>query len=216
MNDIFKNNEVTLSGEIISGFDYSHEMHGEKFYMFTLRTPRLSGEFDYIPVMVSERLVDVKKDYTGTFTSIVGQFRSYNRHDEDKSRLVLSVFAREINITECEELECEELEGVQSNQVFLDGYVCKPTTYRKTPFGREITDVLLAVNRPYGKSDYIPCILWGRNAKFAGNFEVGQRVRLWGRIQSREFQKKLSESEYETRTAYEVSASKVAVVVDEN
>ena len=132
-----------------------------------------------------------------------GQFRSYNRHEEKKNRLVLSVFVRELEFTE------EELENSKTNQIFLDGYICKPPVYRKTPLGREIADILLAVNRPYGKSDYIPCICWGRNARFASGFEVGGHTQIWGRIQSREYMKKIDEEESEKRIAYEISVSKL-------
>ena len=132
-----------------------------------------------------------------------GQFRSYNRHEEKKNRLVLSVFGRELTFVE------EEDDSVETNLIELNGYICKPPVHRMTPLGREIADVLLAVNRPYGKSDYIPCICWGRNANFARSFEVGGRLHIWGRIQSREYIKKLSETETEKRTAYEVSVSKL-------
>jgi single-stranded DNA-binding protein len=135
-----------------------------------------------------------------------GQFRSYNRHEEDRNRLVLSVFAREISFVE------EELDGAKTNNILLDGYICKAPVYRKTPLGREIADLLLAVNRPYGKSDYIPCICWGRNARYASSFEVGEHVQVLGRIQSREYVKKLSEVETEKRVAYEVSVSKLECV----
>ena len=138
-----------------------------------------------------------------------GQFRSYNRHEEMKNRLILSVFVREITFVE------EELDGAKTNQIFLDGYICKQPVYRKTPLGREIADVLLAVNRPYGKSDYIPCICWGRNARFVEQFEVGTHIQLWGRIQSREYQKKIGEDEYEKRVAYEVSVSKLEYLEEE-
>ena len=164
---------------------------------------RLSDSEDRIPVMVSERLVDVTQDYIGEYVEIHGQFRSYNRHEEKHNRLVLSVFSRELKFVE------EEDETVPVNQIFLDGYICKPPVYRKTPLGREIADVLLAVNRPYGKSDYIPCICWGRNARYASAFEVGGHVLIWGRIQSREYMKRIGENETEKRVAYEVSVSKL-------
>lgn len=153
--------------------------------------------------MISERLIDVTQDYKGEFIQVTGQFRSYNRHEEKKNRLVLSVFAREVTFVE------EEDDKVKSNQIFLDGYICKPPIYRKTPLGREIADMLIAVNRPYGKSDYIPCISWGRNARFTSGFEVGGHVQIWGRIQSREYVKKLEGEVTERRTAYEVSVSKM-------
>lgn len=200
---VFENNQVSIVGEVISGFTYSHEVFGESFYMMELSVNRLSESSDIIPVMISERLLDVEQNYIGKYAHIQGQFRSYNRHEEVKNRLVLSVFAREVRIEE------EPDESVKPNLIFLDGFVCKPPIYRKTPLGREIADILLAVNRPYGKSDYIPCICWGRNARYADGFSVGGHVQIWGRIQSREYQKKLSETEYEKRVAYEVSVSKL-------
>lgn len=209
MKEVIKNNKVTIMGEIVSGFTFSHEIYGEEFYMMDVHCKRLSESFDTIPVMVSERLMDVEKDYSGQLVSISGQFRSYNRHEERKNRLILSVFAREIEFLD------EVPDGSESNQIFLDGYICKEPVYRKTPLGREIADVLLAVNRPYGKSDYIPVILWGRNARYATYFKVGERMRVWGRIQSREYMKKIDEENVERRIAYEVSVSKIAEGTDE-
>ena len=203
MDKIIENNQVTVMGEIASEFEFSHEVFGEGFYMLELLVKRLSDSFDRIPVMISERLIDVTKDYRGEFIQISGQFRSYNRHKEKKNRLVLSVFAREAVFAEATD------DKIKSNQIFLDGFICKPPVYRKTPLGREIADMLVAVNRPYGKSDYIPCISWGRNARFAANFEVGSRVQIWGRIQSREYVKRLEDDRTEKRTAYEVSVSKL-------
>ena len=203
MDKFFDNNKVSICGEIVSGFTYSHDVFGEGFYLFDLNVNRLSEAADVIPVMVSERIIDVEEDYVGKIARISGQFRSYNRQDSGRSRLVLSVFAREVNFID--EVYCDE------NDIFLDGFVCKTPIYRKTPLGREIADLLLAVNRPYGKSDYIPCILWGRNARFSESFEIGERIKVWGRIQSREYQKKISETEFEKRTAYEVSVSKVEI-----
>ncbi len=200
---IIENNQVTIMGEIVSTFEFSHEVFGEGFYMVDVSVRRLSNSVDTIPVMISERLIDVECDYRGEFLMVSGQFRSYNRHDEQKNRLVLSVFAREVSFIE------EELDGAKTNNILLDGYICKLPIYRKTPLGREIADLLLAVNRPYGKSDYIPCICWGRNARFASAFEVGEHVQVLGRIQSREYVKKLSETETEKRTAYEISVSKL-------
>ena len=200
---IIENNQVTIMGEIASPFFFSHEVYGEGFYMVDVQVKRLSNSEDRIPLMVSERLIDVSQDYIGEFIMVSGQFRSYNRHDEQKNRLVLSVFVREVEFIE------EELDGAKTNNIFLDGYICKLPVYRKTPLGREIADLLLAVNRPYGKSDYIPCIFWGRNARFASTFEVGEHVQVIGRIQSREYIKKLSETETEKRVAYEVSVSKL-------
>lgn len=176
--------------------------------MVDILVKRLSNSEDRIPVMISDRLIDVSEDYSGEFIMVSGQFRSYNRHDEQKNRLVLSVFAREVSFIE------EELDGAKTNSILLDGYICKLPVYRKTPLGREIADLLLAVNRPYGKSDYIPCICWGRNARFASAFEVGEHVQVLGRIQSREYVKKLSEIDTEKRVAYEVSVSKLECLED--
>ena len=200
---MFENNQVSLVGEIVSDFTFSHEVYGEKFYMTEMSIIRISQFADYIPVMISERLVDVTADFKGVFISVNGQFRSFNRHEETGNRLVLSVFAREIEILE------DVYEDDYHNEIFLDGYICKEAVYRKTPLGREIADVLVAVNRSYGKSDYIPCICWGRNARFASTFEIGTRVQIWGRIQSREYVKKISDTEIEQRVAYEVSVSKM-------
>ena len=209
MKDVITNNKATIMGEIVSGFTFSHEIFGEGFYMMDVRCPRLSESYDTIPVMVSDRMVDVKEDFAGQLVSVNGQFRSYNRHEECKNRLILSVFAREVEVLN----EIEDL--TQMNQIFLDGYICKEPVYRKTPLGREIADVLLAVNRPYGKSDYIPVILWGRNARYATCFKVGGRMCVWGRIQSREYMKKIDEENVERRIAYEVSVSKIAEGTDE-
>lgn len=203
---VIENNQVTVMGEIVSDFSFSHEIFGEGFYMVDMAVKRLSESYDVIPVMVSERLLDVNGDYKGMYVCINGQFRSYNRHEERKNRLVLSVFAREIEFID--ELE----ESSKTNQIYLDGYICKEPIYRKTPLGREIADVLLAVNRPYGKSDYIPCICWGRNARYANGFKVGERCAVWGRIQSREYMKKLSENDVEKRVAFEVSVSKLELM----
>ena len=210
VDKVIENNQVIIMGEIVDDFTYSHEIFGEAFYMVNIRVERLSDSEDLIPVMVSERLLDVTKDYKGLKIEVVGQFRSYNRHEEKKNKLVLSVFAREIDFVD------EMPENSKTNQIFLDGFICKPPIYRRTPLGREIADILLAVNRPYGKSDYIPCICWGRNARFAGTFQVGSRCLVWGRIHSREYVKKLGEGEMEKRIAYEVSVSKLETVYEES
>lgn len=200
---IIENNQVTIMGEIASEFIFSHEVFGEGFYMVEILVKRLSNSDDIIPLMVSERLIEVDQDLRGAYIEASGQFRSYNKHEDEKNRLVLSVFVREILFVE------EELDGTKSNSIVLDGYICKAPIYRKTPLGREIADLLLAVNRPYGKSDYIPCICWGRNARFASNFEVGEHVQVYGRIQSREYVKRISETESSKRIAYEVSVGKL-------
>lgn len=206
---ILGNNQVNVYGEVISGFEFSHEVFGEGFYLVKLSVRRLSQVYDVIPLLISERLIDIDRDYHGKFIEAKGQFRSYNRHDEMKNRLVLSVFVRDVRVDE-EEVECDK-----PNQIFLNGFICKPPVYRKTPLGREIADILLAVNRPYGKSDYIPCICWGRNARFAESFQVGGHIELWGRIQSREYQKKVGEEEFEKRMAYEISVSKLECVEED-
>ena len=171
--------------------------------MVDVAVNRLSEQADIIPLMISERLIDVHKDYSGSTVECIGQFRSYNRHEGVKNRLMLSIFVREVHFME------EFTDYTKTNQIFLDGYICKEPIYRKTPLGREIADVLLAVNRSYGKSDYIPCICWGRNARFAGKLAVGEHVAIWGRIQSREYQKKIGNDEIVNKVAYEVSVSKM-------
>ena len=200
---MIENNKVSVIGEVVSEFTFSHEVFGEGFYIADLAVSRLSDQVDVIPLMISERLLDVSKDYRGMTMEAIGQFRSYNRHEGAKNRLVLSVFVREIHFLE------EFTDYTKTNQIFLEGYICKEPIYRKTPLGREICDILLAVNRSYGKSDYIPCICWGRNARFAGNLEIGSRIQLIGRIQSREYQKRVSENELIRRVAYEVSVNKL-------
>ena len=200
---MIENNKVSVIGEIISGFTFSHEVFGEGFYMVDVAVNRLSEQADIIPLMISERLIDVEANYIGCTIEALGQFRSYNRHEGTKNRLVLSIFVREIHFLE------EFTDYTKTNQIFLDGFICKESVYRKTPLGREIADLLVAVNRSYGKSDYIPCICWGRNARFASGFEVGSHVQIWGRIQSREYVKKVSETQVEQRVAYEVSVSKI-------
>ena len=203
MDKLLENNNVELVGEIVSDFRFSHEVYGERFYFVDVAVKRMSETIDYLPLLISEYLIDVNTNHIGEIIHVTGQFRSYNRHEEFKNRLVLSVFVREIEFIE------EETEEMKSNQILLDGYICKDPIYRKTPLGREIADLLVAVNRSYGKSDYIPCICWGRNARFAARFEVGVHVQIWGRIQSREYVKRLNEDEVEKRTAYEVSVSKI-------
>lgn len=204
-----ENNQVMINGEIISVFSYSHEVFGEGFYMVFVKVHRLSGATDIIPVMVSERILDVNEDCRGCFVEVNGQFRSFNRIVEKKNKLELFVFAKEFYLTH------ENEENVKTNQIVLDGYICKKPIYRKTSLGREISDLLLAVNRPYGKSDHIPCVAWGRNAKYSKIFGVGTRVKFYGRIQSREYIKKFDDGTQETRTAYEVSVSRIDTVESE-
>lgn len=198
---IEKNNKVYVMGEIVSDAVFSHEVYGEGFYEFFVRIMRLSGQADILPVTVSERLIEGGALRKGKTISALGQFRSYNKIENGKSRLMLTVFVRELT---------ETVQDKNPNSILLSGYICKPPVYRTTPFNREIADVLVAVNRAYNKSDYIPCIAWGRNARFVKTLSVGDRVAVSGRIQSREYQKKLSETEMKTMTAYEVSVSKLA------
>ena len=196
------NNRVVLTGKVVGAPKYSHEVFGEKFYIVGMEVPRLSDACDTLPIMVSKRMCKIESIKVGNLYEIIGHFRSYNKHEEPKSRLLLTVFT-----TEMKELNAEEFVG--KNEIVLHGYLCKEPIYRKTPLGREITDTLLAVNRPYGKSDYIPCICWGRNARYISGLEVGTALEIRGRIQSREYSKKIGENESEIRIAYEVSVSKV-------
>ncbi|MCI9010183.1 MAG: single-stranded DNA-binding protein [Clostridia bacterium] len=200
-----KNNKVYFMGEIVSDAKFSHEVYGEGFYEFFVKVMRLSGQADVLPVTISERLIQGNNFKIGSMISALGQFRSYNKLEGGKSRLMLTVFVREI---------VEPSPSNNPNSIVLSGYICKPPIYRTTPFNREIADLLIAVNRAYNKSDYIPCIAWGRNARFVQNLKVGDRVALSGRIQSREYQKRLSETEAVTMTAYEVSVSKLAAFDD--
>ncbi len=200
-----KNNKVYFMGEIVSEAKFSHEVYGEGFYEFFVKVMRLSGQADVLPVTISERLIQGNNFQIGSTISALGQFRSYNKLEGGKSRLMLTVFVREI---------VEASPSNNPNSIVLSGYICKPPVYRTTPFNREIADLLIAVNRAYNKSDYIPCIAWGRNARFVQNLKVGDRVALSGRIQSREYQKRLSETEAVTMTAYEVSVSKLAAFDD--
>ena len=196
-----KNNKVYLMGEIVSEAVFSHEVYGEGFYELFVKVMRLSGQADIIPVTISERLIQGNDLKVGSEICALGQFRSYNKLENGKSRLMLTVFVREI---------VAEPPTKNPNSIVLSGYICKPPVYRTTPFNREIADLLIAVNRAYNKSDYIPCIAWGRNARFVQNLKVGDRVALSGRIQSREYQKKLNETESVSMKAYEVSVSKLA------
>lgn len=203
MERMNENNKLIVTGKIVSDFTYSHKVFDEKFYESFISVGRLSGNEDVLPVIISERLVDVNHDATGEIIKIDGQFRSYNRKEGGNNRLILCIFARAVQVLKNHPIL------IPTNEIYLDGYICKTPIYRKTPLGREIGDMLVAVNRPYSKSDYIPCISWGRNARYALSFEVGAQVRVWGRIQSREYTKKLSEIECEKRTDYEVSVGRL-------
>ena len=206
-----ENNHLILMGKVASEKRYSHEIYGEKFYIFNLEVQRLSSTVDIIPITVSERLLTSVSLELGSELKVEGQFRSYNNYENEKNRLILTVFAKEIIPISLEE-NSEEV----SNEVILVGYICKKPIYRQTPFGREIADILLAVNRAYNKSDYIPCIAWGRNARFCENMEVGTEVRLTGRVQSRMYEKKHEDGTVEERVAYEVSVASLEIVNEEN
>ena len=204
------NNHLVLVGKIVSDKNYSHEIYGEKFYVFNLEVVRLSSTVDIIPITISERLLTGLELKIGKKVSVEGQFRSYNNYENERNRLILTVFAKEIV-----EVSDEEKDEV-TNEVILVGYVCKKPVYRQTPFGREIADVLLAVNRAYNKSDYIPSIAWGRNARFCQNMEVGTEVKITGRVQSRTYEKKYEDGKVETRVAYEVSIASMEIVNEED
>ena len=199
-------NNVKLQGKVVSDKTLNHEIYGEKFYTFNLEVPRLSEVVDTIPVIISERLITNENIKIGNMVKISGQYRSYNSAENEKSRLVLMVFVKEIE-------NIEEYEQDQSlNEIQLDGYLCKKPIYRMTPLGREIVDMLLAVNRAYNKSDYIPVIAWGRNAKYCENLDVGKNIKISGRIQSRKYEKKYPDGTSEIRSAYEVSVNKLEVI----
>lgn len=200
-------NIVNLRGELEEELTFSHEIFGEKFYSTKIKIHRLSDTYDVLPITISERLLQEVNLSENNLIDVVGQLRSYNKNIDSKNKLVLTVFAREIK-------DVEE-DTKDPNSIFLDGYICKNPIYRKTPLGREITDLLVAINRPYNKSDYIPSIVWGRNAKFAKNLKVGDRIQMWGRVQSRDYEKKLDNGDVEKRVAYEVSISKIKRL-DEN
>lgn len=202
--DAFWNNQVMIHGLVKGAFRYSHTMCGESFWRCTLEVRRLSGQLDHIPFIVSERLMDTSQSYDGRYLEIQGQLRSHDRVVGSHRELQLMVFAREV-------WEVDEKTGLsnQTEQIQLDGFLCREPIYRATPFGREITELMLAVNRPYGKTDYIPCVCWGRNARYAGGFAVGFRLLVWGRIQSREYTKLVEGKTRKVRRVYEVSVSRM-------
>ena len=215
VTNLLENNHLVLVGKVTSEKTYSHEIYGEKFYIFDLEVPRLSSAVDIIPITVSERLLTDLNLEIGTKLSIEGQFRSYNSYQNERNKLILTVFAKDIVEIKDEpkkEDSEEEKKDVVTNEVTLSGYVCKKPIYRQTPFDREISDLLLAVNRAYNKSDYIPCIAWGRNARFCQNMEVGTEVKIVGRVQSRKYEKKFEDGTSETRIAYEVSISSMEII----
>ncbi len=202
-----ENNGACVIGKIMPGARYSHEAYGERFYRVDILTCRASGVTDKVPLMVSESVADMEKDYLDGMVEIAGQFRSYNRKEDGRSHLELSVFVQGIRRVDERYIDYES-----NNRICLKGYLCKAPVYRKTPLGREIADILLAVNRPYGRSDYIPCICWGKDAVLASRLDVGSAVEVTGRIQSREYRKELSETEDEMRVAYEVSVCRMETV----
>lgn len=207
MDNLMNNNSIYLEGKVVTELEFSHEMYGEGFYTFYLEVPRLSDAKDMLNITISERLIDDIQISLGDEVIVEGQLRSYNKYQDGANRLILTVFARDV-------YPCLE-RSKNPNQIFLDGYICKKPVYRKTPFGREISDMLLAVNRPYNKSDYIPTIAWGRNSRYCKGLEVGENIRIWGRLQSREYQKKLNEEDVIKKVAYEVSISKMERVDSE-
>ena len=210
-----ENNHLVLVGKVTSEKRFSHEVYGEKFYIFDLSVPRLSGNADNIPITISERLLTNRDLELESKVTIEGQFRSYNCYENDRNRLILTVFAKDIQFAENQDEEIKVGKDIISNEVVLHGYICKRPIYRKTPFGREIADVLLAVNRAYNKSDYIPCIAWGRNARFCENIPVGTAVKIVGRVQSRTYEKKYENGTVENRIAYEVSVASMEIVNEE-
>src|SRR3712207_3127831 len=193
MDNLMSNNNIYLEGTVISNLEFSHDMYGEGFYSFYIEVSRLSDAKDKLNVTISERLLTTFDVKIGADVIIEGQLRSYNKYVDGANRLILTVFARDI-------YECTE-RSKNPNQIFLNGFICKRPVYRRTPFGREIADMLLAVNRPYNKSDYIPTIAWGRNSRFCKTLNVGDNIRVWGRLQSRKYQKKVGEDEVVTKTA---------------
>ncbi len=210
-----ENNYLTLVGKVTGEKEFSHEIYGERFYIFKLGIPRLSGNQDIIPITISERLIGEDTLQEGKKILVKGQFRSYNSYENEKNRLILTVFAKDVmEVEEREEEEENEMvkKDTITNEVVLVGYLCKKPIYRQTPFGREISDILLAVNRAYNKSDYIPCISWGRTARFCQNLEIGSQVKVVGRVQSRTYEKKYEDGTVQTRVAYEVSVGSLEVL----
>lgn len=206
MNFISENNTVNIVGKVISECTFNHEVYGEKFYRFDIKVVRLSEVVDILPVTISNRLMENELISVGNYISISGQLRSYNSYENKKTKLILTVFARDVAQSNADEAIKDP------NRIYLNGYICRKPIYRTTPFGREISDILLAVNRAYNKSDYIPCITWGRNARYAEKLITGNRIKIWGRIQSRNYQKKLDDNTVLDKVAYEVSVSKLEVM----
>ena len=204
MNGInLENNQAEVIGTVDSELSYSHEVYGETFWSFKISVPRLSESYDVLMITVSERILALSPLNIGDKIMVKGQFRSYNNLSQDGNRLILTIFAKSIDHVGT------EFDAATPNYIYLNGYICKPPIYRVTPFGREIADLLLAVNRSYNKSDYIPCITWGRNARFASKLAVGDNIKIWGRMQSRTYQKRLEDGAIEEKIAFEVSVSRL-------
>ena len=200
----YETNRACIVGRVLEAPIYSHFLFGGSFYLMYLSVARLSGAEDVLPVTISERIMGDRVPKAGEHLMVAGQLRSYNKLIDGVNRLIITIFAREIAYVESE--------SEPTNSIYLEGYVCKPVVYRTTPFSREISDILLAVNRSYNKSDYLPCIAWGRNARFTQNLEVGSCLKISGRIQSREYQKLMPDGSRMTRVAYEVSCATVEPV----
>ncbi len=211
MGDIMSNNEAVAIGKVAELPEFSHRHFDEDFYVFELEIPRLSENYDTIKVMISDKLISAQEICIGDIFEVHGQFRSYNNYSGSGNKLMLVLFSKEIFQRNEDALTSED----KPNSLYLSGYICKEPVYRTTPFGREITDLLVAVNRAYGKSDYIPCIAWGRNAKYASKLSVGDHIEIWGRMQSREYHKKLENDDVVVKKAYEISVSRLNVVEED-
>jgi single-stranded DNA-binding protein len=207
IESVITTNKAYVEGKIGSELTFSHEMYGEGFYNLMVEVPRLSDATDLLPITVSERLIDGVDMSIGRDIIVEGQIRSYNKYNDGGNRLILTIFARDMKFS--------DEKSKNPNQIYLDGFICKKPVYRTTPFGREITDMLIAVNRPYNKSDYIPAIAWGRNARFSEKLNIGDHIKIWGRAQSREYQKKIGDGEVLSKIAYEVSISKMEKAEEE-
>ena len=188
-------NQITLRGQLMALPHLSHENHGKKFYRFTLEVPRLSGAVDLLPVVAEESILNRMDISAGTMLTVQGQIRSHNIRENGMRRLLIFVFAASVI--------CEDGEPI--NDVLISGPLCREPNYRRTPLGREICDVMLAVPRAFSRADYLPCILWGRTAVEAAQCHVRDVVTISGRLQSRIYTK-LTEEGAEERTAYEISA----------
>lgn len=200
-------NSIHLRGHVCQPLQFGHELFGEQFFVTTLRVPRLSGAEDFLPVTLSERLLIDEPIAAGSVLCLDGQLRSYNKVVEGSGRLLITAFAQRL---------LPEEDDKNPNRVQLTGALCKAPSYRTTPFGREIADLMLAVNRSYGKSDYIPCITWGRTARYAANLKIGDKVQLVGRFQSRNYQKQLPDGTVLNKVAYEVSVSRLSAMKEDS